>query len=194
MIRFRMDIAGEVQLDRGIARFADGVTDYRPIWGVIEDDFYAEEKEQFRTEGEAGGGRWQPLSEACAGWKAVHYPNTRILERTGALEQSLTRASDSNAVKIERRKELILGTSVPYAIYHQSIEPRTRLPRRPVIQVTESFKRGVMRHIHTYLVSMATECGFRQGFTPGTLESLWATTKRGKGASAFHGVAVLQRL
>jgi len=61
-----MDIAGEAQLDRGIGRFADGVSDYRPIWPVIEDDFYAEEKAQFASEGAEGGERWQELS-----------PNTR---------------------------------------------------------------------------------------------------------------------
>jgi hypothetical protein len=44
MFRFRLEIAGQVEMDRGIARYADGVADHRPIWPVIEDDFYALEK------------------------------------------------------------------------------------------------------------------------------------------------------
>ena len=61
MFRFRLEIAGEVQMDRGIARFADGVADYRPIWSVIEDDFYALEQDQFKSQGAEGG---QPLGPA----------------------------------------------------------------------------------------------------------------------------------
>ena len=165
MFRFRLDIAGEVQMDRGIARFSEGVADYRPIWGVIADDFAEQEKKQFKSEGEAGGQTWQELSPAYAGWKAAQYPGTRILERTGDLERSLTQANDPNGVRIEGRKTLTLGSKIPYAIYHQSIQPRKVLPRRPEIMLPEKFKRAVMAHMHGYLVQVANGCGFRVGRT-----------------------------
>lgn len=166
MFRFKLDIAGEVQLDRGIARFSDGVTDYRGIWPIIEDDFYAQEKDQFRSEGTEGGEQWQALSPEYAGWKEAHFPGQPILQRSGNLERSLTTGSDPNSVKIEERKTLTLGTRVPYAIYHQSIAPRTKLPRRPEIMLTEAFKRGVMHHMQTYLVQIASSMGLRHGLTP----------------------------
>jgi hypothetical protein len=166
MFRFRLDIAGEVQLDRGIARFADCVDDYRPIWPVIEDDFYLMEKIQFDTEGEEGGQPWPDLSPEYAGWKAVHFPFKPILERTGSLHNSLTNAADPNAIHIEARKVLTLGTRVPYAIYHQSAAPRNRLPRRAEIMLNEAFKRSVMHHLHMYLVQIASQSGFRTGLGP----------------------------
>lgn len=166
MFRFRLEIAGEVQLDRGIARFSEGCTDYRPIWGVIADDFYAQEKAQFKSEGAEGGEKWQELSPETAAWKEVHYPGTRILERTGDLERSLTTEGDPNGVRREERKTLTLGTTLPYAIYHQSPEPRKVLPRREEIHLTELFKRGVTHHLHVYLVQVATQSGFRSGLTP----------------------------
>ncbi|HEX4311887.1 MAG TPA: phage virion morphogenesis protein [Acidobacteriaceae bacterium] len=181
MFRFKLDIAGEVQLDRGIGRFADGVSDYRPIWPVIEDDFYAEEKAQFASEGAEGGEPWQALSPEYAGWKEAHYPGMPILQRTGDLERSLTSPSDPNAVKIEGRKLLTLGTRIPYAIYHQSIDPRTRLPRRPPIQLTAAFKTGVMRHLQSYLVQIATQVGFRAGLTPIQAAALSARSGGGAG-------------
>jgi len=188
MFRFRLEIAGEVQMDRGIARFSEGVADYRPIWPVIEDDFYAQEQAQFKAEGAEGGEKWQALSPEYAGWKAAQYPGTRVLERTGDLERSLTKAGDPNGVRIEARKTLTLGSKIPYAIYHQSIQPRKVLPRRPEIMLTEGFKRGVMHHMHQYLVQVATQSGFRPGWTPGTAESLWATVRRGKTLPGiFHG-------
>lgn len=166
MFRFRLDIAGEVQMDRGIARFADGIADYRPIWGVIEDDFYALQKDQFKSEGAEGGAQWQELSPEYAKWKEKHYPGKPILQRSGDLEASLTNPNDPNTVRIEQRKTLTLGSKIPYAIYHQSPGPRKRLPRRPEIMLTEEFKRAVMHHIQVYLVEIASRSGFRSGLAP----------------------------
>jgi phage gpG-like protein len=166
MFRFKVDIAGEVQMDRGIARFAEGVADYRPIWPVIEDDFYADVKDQFATEGAAGGEVWQPLSPAYAEWKEAHYPGMPIMQRTGNLMRSLTTGTDANSVKIEQRKALTLGSRLPYGIYHQSLAPRTVLPRRPVIQLTDQFRRATMRNVQAYLVQVATQAGFRTGLGP----------------------------
>lgn len=179
MFRFRLEIAGEVQLDRGIARFSDGVSDYRPIWPVIEDDFYAMEKDQFKTEGVEGGDKWQPLSAEYGKWKETKYPGKPILQRTGDLVKSLTSGSDPNTVKIEARKTLTLGTKIPYAIYHQSPGPRTKLPRRPEIMLNEAFKRSVMHNLQVYLVQIASQCGFRTGL--GTLESAKLGSIYGKG-------------
>ncbi len=177
-------------MDRGIARFADGLTDYRPIWPVIEDDFYAQEKAQFETEGNEGGQEWQELNEEYYEWKSTRYPGKPILERTGDLVKSLTSGSDPNTVKVEERKTLTLGSKVPYAIYHQSPAPRKALPRRPEIMVTEEFKRGVMRHLHVYLVQMATQSGFRGGLSPLTTASLAKFMGKGiapRGASPRRG-------
>lgn len=179
MFRFRMDIAGEVQLDRGIARFAEGVSDFTPIWPVIEDEFYAEEKAQFRSEGAEGGDPWQELSPAYAAWKEVHFPGKPILQRSGDLEASLTSGSDVNAVKIEGRKSLTLGSRVPYGIYHQSTAPRTQLPRRPVVNMSAAFKTSVMRLLQGYLVDVATSAGLRKGLT--TLQAAGLQSQFGSG-------------
>jgi phage gpG-like protein len=167
-------------MDRGIARFADGVADYRPIWGVIADDFYALEHDQFRSEGKEGGEGWQELSPEYAGWKQAHFPGKPILERTGDLLRSLTSGKDPNAVRVEERKTLTLGSKVPYAIYHQSPLPRRVLPRRPEIMLSEAFKRSVMHHIHDYLVQIATQSGFRRGLTPLDASRVWAMARYGK--------------
>jgi phage gpG-like protein len=159
-----MEIAGRVEMDRGIARFADGVADYRPIWPVIEDDFYAQVKDQFRTEGAEGGERWKPLSEDYARAKELRFPGKPILERTGDLRKSLTLPNDPNAVRVEERKTLTLGSRIPYAIFHQT--GTTKMPARPEIQLTEAFKRTAMHHVQVYLVQIASRSGFRTGLAP----------------------------
>jgi len=187
VFRFRLDIAGEVQMDRGIARFADGCADYQPIWSMIAEEFRAIEAAQFASEGAEGGEAWQALSDQYADWKEAHYPGRPILQRTGDLVASLTRESDPNAVYRPERKTLTIGSKIPYAIYHQSIAPRTRLPRRPEIMLTEADKRRFMHHLHQYLVYGATQCGFRTGWKPGVAEGLMAAKLRGKPIEMFHG-------
>jgi len=165
-----MEIAGQVQMDRGIARFSDGVADYRPIWPMVEEEFYAEIKLQFRSEGEEGGDKWAELTPEYAGWKEIHYPGAPILQRTGDLVKSLTSSTDANAVLVEARKTLTLGSRLEYARYHQTgtrnKDGSPRMAARPEIQLTEVFKRKSMNHIHTYLVQIASQSGFRQGLGP----------------------------
>lgn len=151
-------------MDRGIARFADGLSDYRPLWPIIEDDFYAQVKDQFKTEGEEGGAKWAPLSPDYAGYKEAHFPGTAILVRTGDLRASLTNPNDPNTVRIEERKTLTLGSRIGYAIFHQT--GTKKMPARPEIQLTEAFKRTTMHHAQQYLVQMANQLGFRSGMRP----------------------------
>ena len=95
------------------------------------------------------------------------------------MRASLTNPADPNTVRIEERKTLTLGSRIPYAIYHQSIDPRfSNLPRRPEIMLTEPFKRTVMAHIHGYLVQMATQYGFRKGMPPLSVSSMAAGFRR----------------
>lgn len=59
-----------------------------------------------------------------------------ILFATGTLKNSITNGSDANSVNlIINKSTLVLGTKVPYAIYHQSDQPRTKIPYRPFLFV-----------------------------------------------------------
>jgi hypothetical protein len=56
--------------------------------------------------------------------------------------------------------------------------------------LTEEFKRGVMRHIHAYLIQIATQSGFRRGLTPidsSRLSSIFGKGIPPRGASPRKG-------
>lgn len=190
MFRFRLEIAGDVAMDRGIARFADGVADYRPIWPVVEDEFYAQEKSQFESEGAEGGDKWDALSPEYDGWKEAHFPGKPILQRTGSLYESLTNPNSTNGVRREERKTLTLGTTIPYALYHQ--KGTENMPARPELIFPEAWKRTVMHHLQTYLVQVASQTGARtSSFSPLDVSSLMGygarSTPAGGTGSARHG-------
>lgn len=172
MFRFRMVVAGEVEMDRGLARFTDGIADWRPIWPVFGDNFYAHLKSVFSTEGEAGAGKWAPLSEKYAAWKARRYPGRPILQRTGRLEASLTDRHAEGARYEATPKSLTIGSTVKYGIFHQT--GGDHLPQRKEIALPEPVKRELMRIAQMYLVQIASSAGFRRGLTPTEVGQLHA--------------------
>jgi len=57
-----------------------------------------------------------------------------MMKRTGVLEKSLSNRSSAFAVFFAGRSELVMGTDVPYAKFHQSDKlPRKILPQRKII-------------------------------------------------------------
>lgn len=56
-----------------------------------------------------------------------------LLKYTGRLLQSITVPGSDGAVLIVGPKSLVLGTSIEYAIYHQSAAPRKKMPYRPMV-------------------------------------------------------------
>jgi len=168
-----MAVAGTVEMDRGLARFTDGISDWRPIWPVFADTFYAYIRSQFSSEGEEGlGAKWAKLSDSYAAWKAKHFPGKPILQRTGALIASLTGASAPGAVYQPQPHSLTIGSTIPYALYHQT--GTGRMPQRKEIVFSEPAKRELMKLAQMYLVEIATKVGFRNGLTATEQSSLSA--------------------
>lgn len=64
-----------------------------------------------------------------------------ILKRTGRLEKSVTDAADPENVTRIGPIEMELGTRVPYAVYHQSDEPRSRIPLRKFLFIGPESKK-----------------------------------------------------
>ncbi len=172
MFRFRMVVAGEVEMDRGLARFTDGIADWRPIWPVFGDNFYAHLRQTFATEGDAGPGRWAPLSEKYAEWKARRFPGRPILERTGRLVASLTGPKAPGSIFKATPQSLTVGSEIPYGIYHQT--GTDRMPQRKEIALPEAAKREMMRIAQMYLIQIASSAGFRRGLTPTEVGQLHA--------------------
>ncbi|HEY3283071.1 MAG TPA: phage virion morphogenesis protein [Armatimonadota bacterium] len=135
-VRLSIEVEGEKQLTARVKGVIDRTKDLRPVFDELEADFREHMGEVFGSEGAAQkGGKWQALSPRYAAWKARHYPGRPILERTGALKDSLT-----TGLTVEKGPgEMTLSSAVRYGIYHQSRRPRkSNLPRRPIINLPQS--------------------------------------------------------
>jgi phage gpG-like protein len=137
-IEFTYDgVNGVSSITRKLATFGQSLENMTPAWDYIGRQLLLDFSHQFAQEGGVFGGRWAPLAESTVAqrtrkygpWFAAH----PILVGTGALEASVEQRGAAGNVFQVGANSLTVGTTVPYAVYHNSSGPRTRLPRRQIV-------------------------------------------------------------
>lgn len=148
--QFSVTVDGVEMVLRGFNRL-ERIDDFRPLWGNVIGEFHQIEAEQFMSEGAAGGAKWAPLKKPYADYKEVAYPGQPILQATSELRESLIETDALGAVVRPGQEELVIGTSIPYGLFHQR-GTRRGLPRRPPINLSEAQKRRIQKSIQKGLV------------------------------------------
>lgn len=105
----------------------DRVGDLRVAFALIAKDWRKSNMAQFSLR---GSGQYPPLSAHYAAQKRKKYGNRPIMVATGRLRDSLTGSPNSDSIQQIGKTNLIMGTVVPYGIYHQSDAPRRKIPLR----------------------------------------------------------------
>ena len=149
-MRFTFECSGQTLIDRELLRFGDRTVDVSPAFHVISDLMMDETKLQFATEGGHASGGWRPLKAATIKEKQRQGMRLQILQRTGALLDSLTVKGDANQVLEITPQTLTFGSRVPYADFHQT--GTSHMPRRPPLAFTEPAKRAVLKVIQEWIV------------------------------------------
>lgn len=132
-IRYNVDPNKELQaaIKEAMGAFKDLSIPFK----LITNDWFKSNKAIFTLK---GPGKYTDLSEKYADYKrkklGSEYP---ILRFSGLLAKSVTEPKDPNSINlILNNNTLVLGTTVPYAHYHQfgtKVKSIERLPIRPII-------------------------------------------------------------
>lgn len=154
--RISLEIDGEAQFDRVFRRFDAHLSDLRPVWEAVRDEFWEIEKEQFQSGGAAGAsGKWKPLSPKYEAQKVNKYGTFALLAgtliATEALYKSMTRQTGDSIVDIQK-DGIAIGTKLPYAKYHQ--RGIGRLPQRKIIDFSEKQKTGMMKKVQRKILEV----------------------------------------
>lgn len=147
--RFVFDFYGDAQVDRTLLALSAHAADARPAWNALADRFVRAERAQFGSEGAYASGVWAPLSPRYKARKEREYPGRPILERTGRLVGSLTRRPLD--VEVITASTMRIGTSVPYAKFHQ--RGTDIMPRRRPVELPESERREWVRLIQRFIIT-----------------------------------------
>ena len=111
--------------------------DFRVPFGFLLNAFYKSEQAIFQLK---GPGKYPPFKGPInpktgrtqyQDWKFKKYGfDYPLLVRTGALAASLLGPSNPGSISKITNLSLTFGTSIAYGIYHQSDEPRRKIPLR----------------------------------------------------------------
>lgn len=161
------EVFGVPVIQRRLSRFGARATDARPAFRRIAGILNSATAENFRTRGVSGGSRWRDLAPSTRARKKRLRQDARILRATGRLYHSLVgtgggagrndltgrfEPGGGDHVEVVTKDSLDWGSRVSYGVYHQSLAPRTKIPYRPPVRLTERTKREVMKQMQAYLV------------------------------------------
>lgn len=126
---------GVVTLQRSLATFGMRVADMSPAWREVGEKLQYDFAKNFEGEGGQFGGwsKWAPLAESTVaerrrlGYGAAH----PILQRTGALYESVVVEGAPDNVFQVKPNGLQLGSTLYYAAFHEY--GTVRMPRRAVV-------------------------------------------------------------
>lgn len=136
-------------LDEALLGLQSSFGDNSEAFAAIAQDFHNMVAEQFSTQGNSGGTPWAPPAPSTL--RRCGRAGASLLDVTGALRNSLTDPGAPGSVEEIDGDSLVLGTTIPYASYHQygagwGLNSLTAsagrhqgrgLPMRPLIVVTD---------------------------------------------------------
>jgi phage gpG-like protein len=149
-MRFEFEAQGDKLIARKLLRYADRAVHAQPAFEAMADTLRGYEKRLFDSQGASGGARWDDLADSTRRGKAGANLDPRVLHATLALRKSLTEEHHPDHEEIVTENQLIFGSTVPYARYHQKGEG---VPKRRPLQYTEPQKKYLLKKLQRYLAT-----------------------------------------
>lgn len=140
-MQIAVSITGDKQLISKLTALGPKLMEFSVAFGILGKEltnYYA--GKAFVSQGGVYGETWPQLSPVYAANKGKRFPGRGILVATGEMQRSFSFTATPNT--------LIIGNDAPYFKYHQSTEPRTKIPRRASLGVNEEI-RSIVRTVIT---------------------------------------------
>ncbi len=148
--QLQWSIEGDQQLSRVLLLAAEKVKDWTPAFKETALELKSIfSNEVFTSQGAAIDEKWSPLKKAYALRKSKAYPGKGILEATGKMRNGFLTLWRPDMAKV--------WNEVEYFKYHQSNQPRTKLPRRVMMKLANSQKVVVVKIFHTYFQAVLSK-------------------------------------
>ena len=140
-----IDIEGEKQLAAGFLRVERGFESFRKPLQKSNALLRRAIDINFNFAGREFGKPWQRLKKATVKQKG----SSRILERTGEMRRSFKSDLTNNQLLIRNRKS--------YFRFHQSNQPRTKLPRRIMMRIDAKRRAEIIRQFTIFMHEVANK-------------------------------------
>jgi phage gpG-like protein len=128
------ELEGERQVSAELGIAADHIKDWRQPLTSVGSELLKAFDLNFASRGQLFGG-WAPRT------KDYPWP---LLEKTGQMRKSFHSQVAGDAV--------VLGNPTPYFKYHQSNQPRRRLPRRVMMKIDEARRNLIFKIFQAHVI------------------------------------------
>jgi hypothetical protein len=164
MFRLNLTIEGDIVVDRVLLGLEERASNIAPVWPKVVEVFQSIVARAFATEGASTGAPWAPLAKRTQVERAkLGYPPAHpILERRGTLKRALTTGEGAYVRSSPTSLAYVLSSEVGYFKYHQSNQPRQRLPRRAPVLLTADDKHALVAPIRLYITGRDPNAPRRQ--------------------------------
>ena len=139
-------IEGDKQLSRVLTRMSTDVKDFRfPLNKIAENlkDLFA--GEVFSSKGAVIGERWPGLKASTIAQKRRRGFSSEPLVATGAMQAGFRSIVTSD--------QAVIYNTQDYFKYHQSNQPRSRLPRRAMMKIANLQKEMIVKEFQNYIMA-----------------------------------------
>ena len=150
-LRYTLEVLGDVQIEREFLRWSERARDASELWDVLHGALMDMEHEQFVSQGGHGSEGWSPLKAVTVAEKQRRGYPTEILWRTLTLMDSLTKPDAAGSLFENFGEYMRFGTTVDYAIYHQT--GTSRMPARKPVQLTKAERQALTRSVQRFIVT-----------------------------------------
>ena len=143
MISIQYTLEGQDVINRDLMNMATLLTDFTIPLTQSKNYLRRDINNAFETEGnnyDFGG--WAKLSPNYAFWKSKRFSGG-ILERSGKMRNSFYDVVTSTMAEI--------GNTTDYFKYHQSNQPRTKIPRRIMLYFNQETRNEITKAFQDYL-------------------------------------------
>lgn len=136
-------IEGEKELSRKLQGISDSVKDWKPAFtDATKELVRIFSTDVFATRGAVIGENWPPLRSRYLDTKVkAGYPADPLI-KTGAMKNSFKSLAKTDYGEV--------WNSAWYFGFHQSNQPRSKLPRRVMMKLAEEQKQMIVKIFHTY--------------------------------------------
>ncbi len=142
-------------VERALNDFQASLGGNSPALAAVADDLRGMIAEQFATEGAAGGTPWTPL--AASTLRKSRHVRSGILNLTGALRRSLTDPAAPGHVEEIGGGQLLFGTDLAFAGFHQT--GTRRMPARPILVLSDDSTGRWLEMVRTQIEEKALLLG-----------------------------------
>ena len=143
-LQIDFEIEGDKQISRRMNIVADGITDFKAPLQLSASEFIRVFKQNFSTEGAMLGDKWPAR-------KPVYKNGARI--DTWALLRKTGKMYNSFRAQVSAEQLSVMNVAFQFK-YHQSNQPRSKIPRRVMMKLDEARKRFVIKALQRYIIML----------------------------------------